>query len=60
MPLIHGTSRPIGAHFHVPHGTFRLNPILSILCFLMSRPVERDVAPCGHRLLPRWAPPPVC
>mgnify|MGYP001026833916 FL=1 len=48
VALIHGMSRPIGAHFHVPHGLSNAMLLPAITAFSLSGAPERYAAIARH------------
>mgnify|MGYP000025745885 CR=1 FL=1 len=49
VALVHGMSRPLGAHFHVPHGMSNAMLMPSVTAFSISAATER-YAQCGVAL----------
>lgn len=47
VALVHGMSRPIGAHFHVPHGLSNAMLLPTVTAYSMGSAVER-YADCAH------------
>lgn len=49
VALVHGMSRPIGAHFHVPHGLSNAMLLPAVTAFSMEA-AERRYAECAHAM----------
>ena len=53
VALVHGMSRPIGAHFHVPHGLSNAMLLPAVTRFSVPGPRRATPKPQGGSALPR-------